>query len=449
MPLLFRALFTLLLLFGVMYLVMLLSQVPGQVNIVWGEYDITITALFFTTTLILLLLLAFYGGQFWGWLMALPKSIARWRHKKRDESGLEALLHGFQSIQMGDGAAALRQAKRAKGLLPDGRLADFIQAEATPLLTELVPEHESELFAMTKRPQSAFIGWRGLYRLAEKKGQWPAALDYGIHALKINTASPWALQAVFEAHMHLAHFAEALELVPFLSRKKLYALERLNLLESILRLHLAMNLRATDPHAAIKELQKAQRANARFVPPALLHAAVLMQLGKPSAAERVLADFYTTTPRFDVAEKFIDIVAHADARHLHKKAAQLVENFGENPTALLVIAMAYLKAGDLPSARLHALKSVEQQGSKTGYRLLAGLEQQLAPNSPAAQSWLMKAVDAPLAAEPADELLMEYDLWRRTYGISGQSVLPTLLTEKSPEKIAFEGVAGGDHIGPI
>ena len=61
----------------------------------------------------------------------------------------------------------------------------------------------------------------------------------------------------------------------------------------------------------------------------------------------------------------------------------------------------------------------------------------------------MKAVDAPLAAEPADELLMEYDLWRRTYGIAGQSVLPTLLTEKSPEKIAFEGVAGGDHIGPI
>ena len=335
-----------------------LAGVPGHVSATIAgttfEASAPVTiALLLAVVLAVHLLLRLLAG-----LVHIPGRVGRWGAQRRRGDGDAAVSRTLVALAAGQGGDARREAERARRLLGDTPQTLLLAAEARRLAND--DDGATELYeAMVARPDSGFLGLRGLFRQAMAREDWVAAAQLAREAEAVHPGGGWLRTERAQLAVRLGEWTQALALAGPDAPAADFAL--------------AAAQAEGDPVQATGLAKRAWRANPGLAPAALTYARLLRRKGRDSKALDVVLQAWALSPQPDLAAFALEKVADPLAR------VKIAERFAQrNPSSAeshFLLAKETLAAGQTGAARRHV--EAARRGGLTQKRLwllLADLE---------------------------------------------------------------------------
>ncbi|MBI3497070.1 MAG: heme biosynthesis protein HemY [Proteobacteria bacterium] len=372
-----------------------LVEHPGHVRFDWQDWRIDTSLGVVALAVGLFAVALALTLRFWHWLMHAPGEWRRRRRERRRGRGYEALSRGMVAVAAGDPGEARRYARRADVLLHDPPLTLLLSAQAAQLEGDDAAA-ERYFAAMRERPETEFLGLRGLLTQALGKGERRRARALAERAYALRPASPWLVEALFELRAEAGEWqgAEALMLaatrtdsIPEAEAKRRRAV--------VLTERARQAAGAGDARMAVKLAKQATRLEPGLVPAAVLLAGEFKKLGKKRRAARVIESAWTALPHADLALAYAGLVEDsaplARLRALERLAA-IRPDHAEGHFAMAEAALAAELWGE---ARRHLKSAGDAAGpSPRLCRLMARLETDEHGNLAEARRWLERVATA-------------------------------------------------------
>jgi HemY protein len=174
-----------------------LAQHPGSVDITWLGYRMELAVgllvvIFLVFSAAVILLYRLVRG-----ILRTPGRIGEVLTSGRRKRGYKALSQGMVAVAAGDAQEAARWSRRADDLLEDPPLTLLLQAQAAQLNGD---EKAAEKYfnAMLEKPETRFLGLRGLLMQSLHAGDHERALGYVKQAHAMRPKTPWVVTNLFE-----------------------------------------------------------------------------------------------------------------------------------------------------------------------------------------------------------------------------------------------------------
>ncbi len=137
-----------------------------------------------------------------------PGEFFRWRAMGRRRKGFAALTRGLVAVAAGDDEEARLQTKKAISLVGEPPLALLLAAQASQL--EGDDETAQRYYTqMLQSKETEFLGLRGLYLAAVRRGDGPQAISIAERARVLRPKTRWALNALFDLNVARGAWSEA------------------------------------------------------------------------------------------------------------------------------------------------------------------------------------------------------------------------------------------------
>jgi HemY protein len=221
-----------------------------------------------------------------GVLLRLPRGWRTWRRQRHRARGDGAVTSALVALAAGDGGTARREAARARKLLGDTAQTLLLAAEAARL-AEREPEAEAAFRILAARKDAAFLGLRGLFRLAMARQDFPAAAKLAGQAEAARPGGSWLRAERARLAVRTGDWSGALALADTSAPKAALATAAANA--------------STDAGAAMKLAQLAWKADPGLAPAALAYATRLRAAGKERRALAVIRQSWARAPHPDLA----------------------------------------------------------------------------------------------------------------------------------------------------
>lgn len=338
-------------------------------------------------------------------LRRLPGTVRSIGAEGRREKGLLALTRGFEAVAIGDGRAALKQARIAERQLDAAGVTRLLAAQAAQLAGDREAA-QSAFAAMLAAPESEFLGLSGLFAEAERAGDAARARDLAERAFRLRPGAPWAFGAVFGAALDRGAWREA--------RDILAAGARAGAVDGVRAARAEAALLAADAHAsaaagevrtALEEARRALKIAPGFAPAATLAARLLDADGKKAKALRTLARAYEAAPHVAIIDVYGALLSGAEGQKRGAALDDLAARAPDAPASIYSRAAARLALRDHAGVAAVLEPVLKARATARACALMA--EAAAAANSSvsdqSARDWLKRAAAAPRDFEPAGE----------------------------------------------
>lgn len=374
-------------------------QHPGAVNITWQDYEIS-TSL----AMLVLLVLAVAGVSvviyaIWRALVGIPQSLSLGHLSRRQRKGYMALTQGLVAVAAGDAIAAQRLAQKAEKYLHEPALTLLLQAQAAQLSGD--EAGAARYFStMLEKPETSFLGLRGLINHALKEGDLRRALDLGYRALKLQPKTGWLVTLLCELEARAGNWNGADELLSRAQKLKALQPDRARSMKVALLLGYAKSLETIDPKEALSLALKAHNTITGFVPAALIAADLCVKNDNASKAAKVIEQTWKLSPHPQLADSYAALYSALPPLDRLKKIERLANCAPSAPESKLAIARAAVKAELWGVARgaVASLLSASGPQSAALCLVMADLDEHENKDLAGAQEWHRKArlaADAP------------------------------------------------------
>ncbi len=420
-----------------------LSDTPGRVSIVWLGYRIDTSAAVLAGVMLVVVVAGALLYRLWRFLRRAPGEFWLSRQVARRARGYRALTQGMVAVAAGDPEEAQRQARRADALLNDPPLTLLLSAQAAQLDGD---EQAARRFfsQMLERPETAFLGVRGLLRQALDRGDKAEALQLTQRANQLRPEAPWVQTTLFELQAAAGQWEAALESLRRTAKLKLIdmptvARRRAAILVERARLAEA----AGSPDEALALAKEAHKAAPGFVPATAAAVGRLGAVGKTRRATNLAIDAWSRAPHPDIAHAFVAIFAKEDPLQRLRQVERLAAAKPEHPESRLALAEAALAAQLWGEARRHLdpLLATPEPPARA-CRLMAEIAKSEHGDLAAAESWRTRADQAaPDACWVCDKCGAQAQRWSAICGHCGAF---DSLSHRAPTRIAVLPPMGGD-----
>ncbi len=270
-------------------------------------------------------------------LFGLPGAVGFWRRARSQRSGDAAIGRTLVALAAGDAAHAKRFARRAREALGDTPQTLLLVAESARLGGDRATA-EACYQILVARADGAFLGLRGLFRLAVEREDWREAAVLAGRAEALQPGGTWLREARVRLAEETGTWAPAMALAGPDLPAALIATE-------------AASVEA-DPKAAARLARQAWKADPSFPPAVLAHAAVLRRQGHDGRAEEAVLAAWAVAPHPDLAAFLL--AEAADPRARLQVGAMLSNAAPEHVETQYLLGRLSLEAGELRDARHHA-----------------------------------------------------------------------------------------------
>lgn len=378
---------------------------PGQVTINWLGYRIEapVGLLALIVALIAFLLTALM--RLWLFMVTAPTRLAEWREVRRRRQGYLALSRGMVAVAAGDAAAARIAARRAEALLTAGEtpLPLLLAAQSAQLEGD-EREAQRQFTTMLERPETEFLGLRGLLSQAVRAGDMPRALVLARRAYELKPNTPWVLTALFDLLIRQGEWRAAEEIVERAEKRHVLPPSRarrdLAILAHAQSLQSEREARAPD---ALRFARRAHRLAPEIGPLAARLAALLIGDGHKREAAKIIEQTWPSSPQPDLARLYAEARDERDPLKRFSQMERLTKLAPQHLESHLALARAAMAAGLWGKARSE-LAAVTGLGREPGaggsavvdpparaFRMLAELEESERGDSAAARRALERA----------------------------------------------------------
>ena len=274
-------------------------------------------------------------------LLGVPVAIGFWRSARRRRGGDAAAGRALVALAAGEASAALRASRKARTALGDTPQTLLLAAEAARLAGDLAGAEACHQ-ALAADPEGAFLGLRGLFRLAVEREDWAEASSLARRAEALHPGGAW----LRDARLRLAEATGAWSQAMALAGPDLPA----DLIAT------AAAIAEADPIAAARLARQAWKADPDFPPAVIAHAAALRREGHDSRAEEVVVAAWREAPHPDLAEFLMEDMP--DPRARLGVAVTLSNAYAEHVETQYLLGRLSLAAGDLYEAQHHAERAL-------------------------------------------------------------------------------------------
>ncbi len=311
---------------------------------------------------------------------------------RRKEKGYQALTSGLVAVAAGDASGARAHARRADKLLDRPPLTLLLTAQAAQLDGD---DEAADLRfrAMLERPETEFLGFRGLMAAALRRGDREAAGEYARKAHALRPDAAWAAEAVFELQTKAGDWPGARQTLKSARDRKVIDMAPGRRRHAVLLVEEAR--KALDDDHCEEALKLARRAHAEapdLVPAARILARLLIDTKKERQAARVVEKTWKSSPHPDLAELYVEAGRDEGARRYGRMERLLDINADDREShgAAARVALEEKLTGEV---RRH-LKAIGMEGlSAREIRLWVDLEKS-ENNADKAEEWLARMVEA-------------------------------------------------------
>lgn len=289
-----------------------LAARPGQVDIQWMEYEITIHFGFFLLLFFVLLLLTIGLTRFSLFFTGLPGRQKLKKTIKNNEKGMEALTLSISSATAGDYGHSQYQAERAMKLLPGSQpIPLLLQANAMRKQGNHQKAEES-LKEMLSHPEGAVLAARALIKNAVEQNNVVGALSYARTAEKDYKGKDkgWLLATLYELEAKAGNWQDAENSLNKAVKAK--AVEKSKAEEAFIAIRTSLAIEHQlndDTKNAVKLLKSVLKKDPAFVPAVRNLFQLYMKQGKKRAAANLIKKAWSKAPN----PLFKDLWAEAGA----------------------------------------------------------------------------------------------------------------------------------------
>ncbi len=381
--------------------VMLLTDHPGWVSLEWSGYRIDTSFAFLLGVVVMISVAAALLYRFWLFLCRSPGKMKTAWNTKRRQKGYQALTRGMVAVAAGDATEAQRQVRRADVLLDEPPLTMLVSAQAAQMKGD---EAAASAFftAMTKRPETEFLGVRGLLNQAIKRGDRTEALSLARRAHRLQPKSTWVASNMFDLQIRTGQWLDARVTCEDLARRKLIDKDETKRRKAVLSYQLSRQAgEAGDGGTALGHLRDANKLAPEFIPAVAGLAGRWVDGGKSSKAARLIEDTWAANPHPALLEPYWKARAAVDALERVRVTEKLAKLNPDHIESLIARARALLDARIWGEARQYLEKTMDEGAGPPGRvcRMMAVLEESENGDSGHAREWLVRASEA--AADPA------------------------------------------------
>lgn len=371
-----------------------IAEQSGDVRLVWRGYLIESTVSVFFGIVVLIVISATLIFKLTQSILGFPSALMKSRKERAEARGYKALMRGMVAVAAGDVSAAKVQSKRAESLNIAKPLRLLLAAQCAQLAGDERAAADS-FRAMLSEPESEFLGLRGLFVQALRRGKVDTALGLARRAYKINPKSDWVLKNLIELETTTENWSAA--------EKSLRTAERRRVIDSnhaqkrralILYQRAQLAFEENDRKRARNMVLRAVRLRPDFIPAVKLAAKLLVSDRKLKKAKSLVKRGWELLRHPDLANLYVEISKPSTPIERLKILDTLVSSFSNDPEALLVTAEAALDASLWGTVRERLGRALDGDPDQRIYRLMARLEQLEHENEGGARQWLLQATEA-------------------------------------------------------
>lgn len=290
-----------------------------------------------------------------------PGAMSRARRERRRRTRYLSLARGMVAVAAGDAREAKRHAARAKSKSRGQAGAD------EPLLAQLLNAQTAQLEGdelaaarayadMLGAEETEFLGLRGLFMQATRRGDREAARRYVARAFQLRPQTPWVAAAAFDLEAAAGDWAAAERALAGQARAKLLEPAVVTRRRAVLAAAAARDrIAAGRPEQALKLAGAALKVSPGLLEAALAAAAAWRAEGRPKRAAKVLERAWQAEPHPALAAAYAGLAPverlialrpdHPESRLLSAARAAVRGDHREIETILEPLL------DDVPSAR--------------------------------------------------------------------------------------------------
>ena len=367
---------------------------PGALAVDWRGWRLETTVSVALAGLALLMAAAAVLDRLWWWLRRGPLLARSKREAARRQRGYLALTQGMVAVAAGDVDGAKRLARRAQGLLDEPPLTMLLSAQAAQLGGDEAAAGRA-FEAMLERPETEFLGLRGLMVQALRAGERGRALELVRRAHALRPSTPWVLSARFDLEAQAGDWSAAERALESSLKEGVIEPSEAGRRRAIV-LYGQAAAAAEDGRdgAALSLASRAHRLDAGFIPAAVLAARHAAAAGKKRRAAKTVETAWAAAPHPDLAVVYEALGADEEGAKRVARLERLAAIRADHPESRIALARAAIGAALWGVARaeldLIAAKSPEARVC----RLMAALEEGEGREPAAAQAWLLRLGEA-------------------------------------------------------
>jgi len=385
-----------------------LAHYPGNISLLWFNHRIDMPVGLAIGAVFLLVLALLGLLRLWHFLRRTPRELAAARSNRRKAKGYRALTRGLTAAAAGDATEARKQARIAHDYLKEPALTLLLAAQAAQLNGE---ESAAERYftALSKQPESALLGLRGLITNALKRGDEKTALHYVEQAVTIAPQAAWAAETAHNLQFKSGDYEAAERSLNVWMRNGGIAVKAAQRRRAVLLAEKARQLlvpeqaagATLDLAAGIQAAREAVKLEPDFAPARLMLAQLLIRQGKNREAAKLIEQAWDSSPHPLLARVFARADGSESSLDRARRMERLTKQNPDHPDSHRAAAEANLTAQLWGEARRHLDRLAELERADLGEvnqstaRLWARLEEGERGNMAAARDWLERAAVLP------------------------------------------------------
>ena len=423
-----------------------LEEPPGSVTMHWRGYRVDTSFGVLVGAVAAIAVVAALLYQLWLFLRGLPARIGRLRRDRRRRGGYLALTRGMVAVAAGDAEEARRQGKRAEGLLNDPPLTMLLSAQAAQLAGD---EGAAEKFfkAMLDRPETEFLGLRGLLTQGVKRRRWNEALTLARRAYRLKPDSAWVAGNLFDLQVRAGQWTDAELTFAESIRDGRVPAGLATRRRAVLLYQRALEAAARgEANDSAKLIHRANGLDPGFVPAAVRLARLLAAEGKGRKAATVIENAWVRQPHPHLFEAYREARPAADGLEAVRAIKRLVRSSPDHRESLVALARAALEARLWGEAGRHLAAVTGDHPPVRVCRLMAELAEGEHGDAERAREWLVRASLAePDPAWVCDHCGNVTETWAALCGNCGSF---DSFAWKTPPRVAGPAVLGPEDLKP-
>jgi len=291
----------------------ILSGQQGEVAIRLGSAEYRMAPAVAAALCVLAVALLLGLWRLAGLVFDLPGAMSRARRERRRRARYLSLARGMVAVAAGDAREAKRHAAKAKsksgkrGGGEEPLLAQLLNAQTAQLDGDEVAA--ARAYAdMLGAEETEFLGLRGLFVLATRRGDKEAARRYAARAFQLRPQTPWVAAAAFDLEAAAGDWAAAEKALMGQARAKLLEPGVVARRRAVLAAAAARDrLTAGRPEQALKLANAALKVSPGLLEAALAAAAAWRAEGRPKRAAQVLERAWEAEPHPALATAYAAI----------------------------------------------------------------------------------------------------------------------------------------------